>query len=493
MAKARARPKSGLPHEASAESAVLGSILLRNELFHDVSQELEAADFYIPAHRVLYECFERLSDRGEPIDIVTLEAMLTQRNEFGLLGGLEGLGKLTDRYSASQNVTHHVALIKQSAARRTIIIAAQSIAEDGLVTTDPEGFLERAKARLLDLGQGASLPRRTNGVHHKPATFVLHVTRAIDFDPDTPEDPFVWHPLVPDSTATLVVGRGSGGKSTFLAALCRRVGSSGKPSLWVRSEEPEKQVKRRMWGSPDDPPPTNVHVADLPEETPKTELLEQIELAIDRYELKMVVVDPITSWTLNMDAWREEQVRPFLEPWNRLAARKRVAIMLVKHDNKSGRGGAGAVGGSHAWTDVPRHVIRVAVSPTDVNDRAVWVVKTNLDSEGCAVGIGCKFGRKNGEKVATFSQPQTIREELYAERDLSKERRPTDNEATVESAATVIRGLLEDVPMVNAAEAYDAVMKTCKCSEGTLKRARARAGVIAVKRQNNWYWELQKK
>ena len=112
-----ARP---LPHNKEAEAAVLGGILLRNDAINEVVSVVSEDDFYVPAHRAVYRSMTKLADRGQPIDIVTLEHQLKAADELNLVGGLEGLGKLSDRYASSHNIGAHAEIVRQTAAVRKV-------------------------------------------------------------------------------------------------------------------------------------------------------------------------------------------------------------------------------------------------------------------------------------------------------------------------------------------------------------------------------------
>jgi replicative DNA helicase len=72
------------PHSLEAEEAVRGAVLAAGRLLAEVTGLLEEADFYRPAHRIIWRAMLRLADRGQPTDPVTV------------LGELEHAGELAD-------------------------------------------------------------------------------------------------------------------------------------------------------------------------------------------------------------------------------------------------------------------------------------------------------------------------------------------------------------------------------------------------------------
>lgn len=133
---------------------MLGAILLRNDALSEVDGVVGEDDFYVPAFRSVYRAMRKLADRGQPIDIVTLEHQLRAVDELNLIGGIEGLGKLADRYASSHNIAHHAQLIRETASLRNLVIAAQEIAEEGRSEVEDVGdFIDLAEKRVLEINQ----------------------------------------------------------------------------------------------------------------------------------------------------------------------------------------------------------------------------------------------------------------------------------------------------------------------------------------------------
>jgi replicative DNA helicase len=146
-----ARP---LPHNKEAEAAVLAGILLRNEALSDVVALIDDEAFYVPAHKAVFRAMSKLADRGQPIDPVTLEHQLRATDELGLVGGLEGLGKLADRYASSHHVASHAELVRQTASIRRLVQTASDIADEGREgVEDVNEFIDNAERRLLEVNQ----------------------------------------------------------------------------------------------------------------------------------------------------------------------------------------------------------------------------------------------------------------------------------------------------------------------------------------------------
>src|SRR5690606_17802330 len=150
-----------LPHNSEAEGSVIGAILLKGqEALGEVIDLIKPEDFYVPAFQALFKAMVGLQERGEPIDVVTLEASLRATEELRLVGGIERIVELSDRYTTAHNVAAHADLIRQKAHVRNLVIAAREIADEGMSEVeDVRGFIDQSEQKLLKINEQG---RRSN-------------------------------------------------------------------------------------------------------------------------------------------------------------------------------------------------------------------------------------------------------------------------------------------------------------------------------------------
>lgn len=115
------------PQNIEAEEAVLGAILLDNEVLHDVAAILDAEDFFRDAHQVVYRAIRELYDTGHRVDAVALADELERRGQFRSLGGDDLLADLLGDVPHPLNATYHAAIVREKAIARRLIEAAQMI------------------------------------------------------------------------------------------------------------------------------------------------------------------------------------------------------------------------------------------------------------------------------------------------------------------------------------------------------------------------------
>src|SRR6476660_10360033 len=84
------------PQNLEAESSVLGGILLDNEAVNQVLELLRPEDFYRESHRKIFRSMIEITDRSEPVDLITLSEFLKSKNELEAVGGTAYVAALAD-------------------------------------------------------------------------------------------------------------------------------------------------------------------------------------------------------------------------------------------------------------------------------------------------------------------------------------------------------------------------------------------------------------
>src|SRR3989338_5581092 len=77
-----------LPSNIDAERAILGAILLHDECYHNIADVLLATDFYMPAHKAIFQAIQTLASSNQRIDMITLQHQLEAQKEMDVAGGV---------------------------------------------------------------------------------------------------------------------------------------------------------------------------------------------------------------------------------------------------------------------------------------------------------------------------------------------------------------------------------------------------------------------
>jgi len=147
------------PHSIEAEEAVLGGILLDNNALDRAVELILPDDFYREAHRKIMRAVLDLSERHEPVDLVTLSDALRGRNELQDIGGASYLAELAERVPTAANVAYYARIVKDKAILRSLIQTATEIALRSYeAPAQVEAFLDEAEHKIFALAERKTRP-----------------------------------------------------------------------------------------------------------------------------------------------------------------------------------------------------------------------------------------------------------------------------------------------------------------------------------------------
>ena len=142
------------PQNLEAESSVLGGILLENDAINLVLELLRHDDFYRESHRKIFRAMIELSDRNEPIDLITLSEFLKSRNDLEAIGGTAYLASLADFVPTAANISYYARIVREKSILRSLISTATDIATRGYEDQgNVEEFLDNAEKVIFDISE----------------------------------------------------------------------------------------------------------------------------------------------------------------------------------------------------------------------------------------------------------------------------------------------------------------------------------------------------
>ncbi len=146
------------PQNLEAEMSVLGGVLLENEALNRALEFLTADDFYRESHRKIFKALISLSEKNEPADLVTITAVLKERNELEDVGGSTYLATLVDYVPTAANIVYYCKLVKEKSVARMLIKASTEIATSGYEGGDMDMILDRAEKAIFEISENRSSP-----------------------------------------------------------------------------------------------------------------------------------------------------------------------------------------------------------------------------------------------------------------------------------------------------------------------------------------------
>jgi replicative DNA helicase len=142
------------PQNLEAEAAVLGGIMLENDAINRVLEALRPDDFYRESHRKIFRAMIELSDRNEPVDLVTLSEWMRSKGELEAVGGAAYLASLNDFVPTAVNIASYARIVREKAIVRNLIGAATEIATRGYQDQgNVDEFLDQAEKIIFDISE----------------------------------------------------------------------------------------------------------------------------------------------------------------------------------------------------------------------------------------------------------------------------------------------------------------------------------------------------
>ena len=146
------------PSNIEAEQALIGSILVNNDIIDEVSTIINPNSFYDPAHIKIYEVIETLNNKGMIANPITLKNFFEKDNMLNEVGGTEYLVKLTRFSSSTKQAIDYAKVIHEMYLRRELILISDKLSSDTINSQDEnaENIIENTEKSLFDLAERGS-------------------------------------------------------------------------------------------------------------------------------------------------------------------------------------------------------------------------------------------------------------------------------------------------------------------------------------------------
>ncbi len=142
------------PQNIEAEQSVLGGIMIDNDAINRAVELVETEDFYRESHRKIFRAMLDLSEKGEPIDLLTLTSSLKDRGQLEDVGGGTYLSLLVDQMPTAAHVGTYAKIIREKSILRRLIHGATEIVTRCYDTTDEtDHLLDHSEKIVFDIAQ----------------------------------------------------------------------------------------------------------------------------------------------------------------------------------------------------------------------------------------------------------------------------------------------------------------------------------------------------
>ena len=147
------------PQNLEAEQSILGGILLENSSINSALEIISKGDFYSEAHRKIFGTIIELSEKNEPVDLITLSNALKDKSMLDSVGGTSYLASLVDNVPSAANVTNYAKIVKEKAILRGLIGSATDIINSCYETgSDVDEVLDKAEHSIFEISENKVRP-----------------------------------------------------------------------------------------------------------------------------------------------------------------------------------------------------------------------------------------------------------------------------------------------------------------------------------------------
>ncbi|MBQ8375026.1 MAG: replicative DNA helicase [Clostridia bacterium] len=142
-----------MPYNRDAEMALLGCLLMDNEIAAELIEKLTAEDFYLESHQIIVRGMQEVFNARKPIDLVTVSDQLDSKGELSKAGGIAYLTELAQITPSAANYRSYYDIISRDSTNRKLIRAARKIIETSLQSTDGTESMAYAEKLVYDISK----------------------------------------------------------------------------------------------------------------------------------------------------------------------------------------------------------------------------------------------------------------------------------------------------------------------------------------------------
>ena len=168
--------KRVMPHSIEAEQSVVGAMLMDKDAITTSSEIISGNDFYQSAYGVIFDSMVELYNEGKPVDLITLQERLREKDVPEEIASLEFVRDLMTMVTTSANVKYYAQIVADKSVMRKLIRLNEEIANTCYAGKESlEAVLEKTEKSIFEL-----LQRRNTGEFVPIKQVVLNALERIE-------------------------------------------------------------------------------------------------------------------------------------------------------------------------------------------------------------------------------------------------------------------------------------------------------------------------
>ena len=118
------------PHNIEAEQSVIGSMIMDQDAILTASELISGDDFYQKQYGVLFDAMTELHTEGKPVDLITLQHKLQEKDVPPELAGMDAIREVVAAVPTSANVKHYAEIVYEKAVLRRLIHTMEGLTNE---------------------------------------------------------------------------------------------------------------------------------------------------------------------------------------------------------------------------------------------------------------------------------------------------------------------------------------------------------------------------
>ena len=165
-----------MPNSLEAEQSVVGSMIMDKDAIVTAMEMLVQDDFYHKQYGILFDSMIELYNAGQPVDLVTLQNKLKEKDVPQEISSLEFVRDLVTSVPTSANVKYYANIVKENAMKRSLIRTIDDIENECYAGKESlESILDKTEHDVFAL-----LSSRTGGEYVPIRQVVMNALEKIE-------------------------------------------------------------------------------------------------------------------------------------------------------------------------------------------------------------------------------------------------------------------------------------------------------------------------
>lgn len=275
-----------------AEQAVLGSVMIDNDVMNDIASTLEARDFTQSAHELLWKAMRHMYENNRPIDIVTLAEALVKYRRLEEIGGIPYIQHLMNATHTAANAKYYAGIVRDIAIRRRGAQAGEEIIRLSQEPTDLEEYFTKVERLAASLR-----PNNFGNMKHLSETkqeYLEYLNTKENYLMTGFQKFDEWSGGLPRGGLIIIAGRPSVGKTAKV--LQQAVGMArqdiGEVLIWSQEMKRNQLINRMI------SPISRVHSGRIRKKTLEPDELAKIERTYDELQQLPLHIEDASGVTI---------------------------------------------------------------------------------------------------------------------------------------------------------------------------------------------------